>query len=117
MVGYLFPALAVDRTPNIVQSLVLRHIVSATEYPHFSAVHDCLMVRTWRPWRRFRFQHPLLPIGRRPNIVLKTLFISEVVVFCPAEQPQLPLEFHKASSNPRTPASIRGDLFPPDSIC
>src|SRR5947209_3426536 len=95
-----------SRAPDVVQSVIIGHIVPSTHDPHLAVMDDRCMISPRRPGSIRRDLLPLLAIGRRPNVVLEAPVIAEVVVFRAAEDPHAPVEDQGAGGEARAPASL-----------
>src|SRR5437870_1156855 len=67
--GDLFPLHAIAGRPDVVTSLVLRHIVSAAEDPDLVVVNDGGVIGARRPAGAGGLALPFLAVGRRPDVV------------------------------------------------
>src|SRR5690242_17862763 len=94
MFRFARPMDAVLRRPDIIMSVIerRRHIIAASQHPDFAGVHESLVIGSRRPAGMFRDQLPFFTVGRRPDIVLWTLLIPEVIVLGAAQDPHFVLE-------------------------
>ena len=106
------PVHAVAGRPDIVLGVVLGHVVAAAQDVDLVAQHDGLMIGARRPAGVGGFELPVLAVRRRPDVVLQTLVVAEVVVLGAAEHPHPALELDQRRGNARRPLGRGRDLLP-----
>ena len=92
--SFPLPVDTIRGRPDIVVSKVFWNIIPTAKDIDFIIENRGLMVGPWCPGSAPSFELPILAIGRRPNIILKAVFIAKVIVFGTSENPKLSFELN-----------------------